>query len=59
MKIRLTGTSAQIEAFLLTFQLRMGGTCKYISKEYPQTRKCKSSQYVSVYIDYDEAQNND
>ena len=59
MKIRLTGTQKQIEAFLLTFQLRMGGSCKYISKEYPQTRKCKSSQYVSVYIDYDEVQNNE
>lgn len=53
MKIRITGTPSQIVEFLISFQLRMNGNCKYISKEYPQTRKCKSSEYVSVYIDYE------
>ena len=54
MKIRVTGTHEQVEEFLARMDLFVGTKCKYVSKEYPQTRKCKTSKYVSVYMDYDD-----
>jgi len=54
MKIRVTGTHKQVKCFLERLHIIAGTKCNYVSKEYPQTRKCKMSKYVSVYIDYED-----
>ena len=54
MKIRVTGTPEQVELLLARLYEYVGTRCQYISKPYPQTRKCKSSKYVSVYLDYED-----
>ena len=54
MKIRATGTPEQIEILLEQIPLIVGTQCNYISKPYKQTRKCKTSKYVSVYLDFED-----
>ena len=54
MKIRATGTPEQIEILLEQIPLIVGTQCNYISKPYKQTRKCKTSKYVSVYLDLED-----
>ena len=54
MKIKATGTPEQIEILLERIPLIVGTQCNYISKPYPQTRKCKTSKYVSVYLDFED-----
>lgn len=54
MKIRVTGTPEQIEVLLERIPLIVGTQCRYISNPYPQTRKCKTSKYVSVYLDFED-----
>lgn len=54
MKIRVTGTPEQIDILLERIPLIVGTQCRYISNPYPQTRKCKTSKYVSVYLDFED-----
>lgn len=54
MKIRATGTPEQIEILIERLPLIVGTQCNYISKPYKQTRKCKASKYVSVYLDFED-----
>ncbi len=54
MKIRITGEPEQVEMLLARLDIYVGTKCKYISTPYPQTRKCKTSKYVSVYVDYED-----
>ena len=54
MKIRATGTPEQIEILIERLPLIVGTQCNYISKPYKQTRKCKTSKYVSVYLDFED-----
>lgn len=54
MKIRITGEPEQVQMLLDRLDIYVGFKCKYISKPYPQTRKCKTSKYVSVYVDYED-----
>lgn len=50
MKIRITGTSEQVQAMIgLIKDTRVD--IQYISNEYKQNRKCKTSKYVAVYLD--------
>ena len=51
MKIRITGLPQQVEAMVSTIEEYCGLQINYVSQEYPQTRKCKSSKYVAVYLD--------
>ena len=51
MKIRITGLPQQVEAMVSTIEEYYGLQINYVSQEYPQTRKCKSSKYVAVYLD--------
>ena len=50
-KIRITGLPQQVEAMVSTIEEYYGLQINYVSQEYPQTRKCKSSKYVAVYLD--------
>ena len=54
MKIRITGEPEQVQMLLDRLDIYVGSKCKYISKPYPQTRKCKTSKYVSVYLDFED-----
>ena len=54
MKIRITGEPKQVQMLLDRLDIYVGSKCKYISNPYPQTRKCKTSKYVSVYVDYED-----
>lgn len=54
MKIRITGLPEQVEMLLDRLDIYVGRRCQYVSKPYPQTRKCKSSKYVAVYLDYED-----
>lgn len=54
MKIRATGTPEQIDVLIERISNIVGTQCKYVSKPYPQTRKCKASKYVSVYLDFED-----
>lgn len=51
MKIRITGLPQQVEAMVSTIEEYCGLQINYVSQEYPQKRKCKSSKYVAVYLD--------
>ena len=50
MKIRITGEPKQVQMLLDRLDIYVGS----ISNPYPQTRKCKTSKYVSVYVDYED-----
>ena len=54
MKIRVTGTPEQIEILIERLPQIVGTQSNYISKPYKQTRKCKTSKYVSVYLDFED-----
>ncbi len=54
MKIRITGEPEQVEMLLARLDIYVGSKSKYISNPYPLTRKCKTSKYVSVYVDYED-----
>ena len=51
MKIRITGLPQQVEAMVSTIEEYCGLQINSVSQEYPQTRKCKKSKYVAVYLD--------
>lgn len=51
MKIRITGLPQQVEAMVSTIEEYCGLQINYVSQEYKQTRKCKTSKYVAVYLD--------
>ena len=54
MKIRITGTPDQVELFVARVEIIAGTQCNYISKPYKQTRKCKDSKNISVYMDFED-----
>lgn len=51
MKIRITGKPEQVRAMVSTIEEYCGLEINYVSEEYPQNRKCKTSKYVAVYLD--------
>lgn len=51
MKIRITGLPSQVEAMIENLKEYSGVEINYISREYKQNRYCKTSKFVSVYID--------
>ncbi len=51
MKIRITGKPEQVRAMVSVIEEYCGLEINYVSDEYKQTRKCKTSKYVSVYLD--------
>ena len=51
MKIRITGLPNQVEAMIENLKEYSGTEINYISREYKQNRYCKTSKFVSVYID--------
>ena len=54
IKVRITGEPKQVE--LLQQYLQMFGMteCTYVSMPYKQTRKCKYSKNVAVYMDFND-----
>ena len=53
-KVRLTGTSKQVQALAETLEEYSGLKIKYKSREYKQTRYNKNSKEVSVYLDIED-----
>ena len=51
MKVRITGLPEQVKAFTESIKEFSGLEINYISNEYKQNRKCKTSKYVAVYLD--------
>ena len=51
MKVRITGLPEQVRAFAESIKEFSGLEINYISDEYKQNRKCKTSKYVAVYLD--------
>lgn len=51
MKIRITGLPEQVETMASMIKDYCNVEVNYISNEYKQNRKCKTSKYVSVYMD--------
>ena len=51
MKFRITGLPQQVEAMVSTIEEYCGLQINYVSQEYQQTRKSKTSKYVAVYLD--------
>ena len=49
MKIRITGLPEQVRA--MSSLISQDFDVNYISEEYPQNRKCKTSKYVAIYLD--------
>ena len=54
MKIRVTGLPEQVEIMTAVIEEYCGVKVNYASKEYKQNRKCKTSKYVSVYMDVED-----
>lgn len=59
MKIRITGLPEQVHTMVDTIQEYCGVEINYISNDYKQNRKCKTSKYVSVYIDISDFEKGD
>ena len=51
MKVRITGLPEQVKAFTESIKEFSCLEINYISDEYKQNRKCKTSKYVAVYLD--------
>lgn len=51
MKIRITGLPKQVQTMAAIIEDYCGVEVNYISGEYKQNRRCKTSKYVSVYMD--------
>ena len=51
MKIRITGLPKQVQTMAAMIEDYCGVEVNYISDEYKQNRKYKSSKFVSVYMD--------